>query len=632
MVTTPLTDTVGGDLPLKLGGGQGTVSSVLDPNYDAYISGTGVNLHITRDTPYRRETSPWRKEQIDQAPEAGEQTLSSWWIRSQMSMHGGAGIKFLDTVSDGGRPDLNLQRIRFEDSRGIDVWTQGEISRLPDTVFTTATSGRTWVFSTHIGSESYIVYGYGSTVKANRTVAADTITYTITGMTGTIKSMTIDGTYYYVATSDGKVFKGPIDNSAAGSAAWDFTSTSDVTLGWSKQRLMAGIDNDVYELAGTGPTLPTALYSHPSDGWRWTDFCDAPDAILGAGYSGLNSGIIGFSLVDVSGAPTLQSGVSIADMPVGEQVHSLYLYVGSRLAIGTSKGLRVGIFDSNFGAFSFGPLTVETEDTVTAITGRGAFIFCGTTVDSEPALIRVDLGLETEPGRWAWATDLRVPDEGTTGDVTGVTVAQNGKLVFAVEGYGLVTESTTFTGRTAWLRTGRIRMTTVEQKRFKRGRVRTEDAGTVTVYVTGDTFAEDAVYAAATDEIPEEFGLPNYGAEWVQLRFELTGEGKLTSYQVLALPAQPRQRLFALPIQLFDSEKNRHGRPVGYIGRAKELLDYLETLESSGEEIVVQCPVLGLDAVRCVVERIEFIQQSPPVGGKNLSLGGYGTLVFRTLT
>src|SRR5688500_8386187 len=93
-------DTVGGDLPLPLGGGAGTVTGSLDASFDVFVDDYGINLHITRDTPYRRETAQWRKEQIDQAPEAGEQTLSSWWIRSQMSLHGGAGVKYLDSVGD----------------------------------------------------------------------------------------------------------------------------------------------------------------------------------------------------------------------------------------------------------------------------------------------------------------------------------------------------------------------------------------------------------------------------------------------------------------------------------------------------------------------------------------------------
>jgi hypothetical protein len=630
MVTSSY-DTVGGDLPLVLGSGQGTISSVLDANFDVFLDNSiGLNLHITRDTPYRRETAQWRKEQIDQAPEAGEQTLSSWWIRSQMSFHGGAGLKYLDTVVD---RDASADRIRFDDSRGIDVWTQGEVKRLPDTEFLVATSGQTWLYSTTIGAESYLVYGSATLVKAIRKVAADTITYTITGMSGTIKSMVIDGTHYYVATSDAKIFKGPIDDSEPGVEIWDFVdSTATVTLGWSKQRLMAGVNNVVYELEGIGPTLPDALYTHPSEGWVWTAFCDAPDAVIGAGYSGLNSGVIAFSLTDVSGAPELAPGVAIADMPVGERVYSMYLYVGSRLAIGTDKGLRVGQFDNLYGAFTYGPLTVETEGKVTAICGRGAFIFAGTTVDAEPALLRVDLGTETESGRFAWATDLRVEDEGQDGEITGLTVDSDGLLAFAVNDYGLNRETTTYTGRTAWLRTARIRMTTVEPKRYKRGRIRTEGVGSIIVYAVTNASEEVSVYNQLTNVDTEQFDLPSNRAEWLQMRFELSDSGTMTSYQVLALPAQPRQRLFALPVAIFDREKNRHGRPVGYDGRASEILNYLEALESSGEEVVVQCPVLGIEAVRCVVERIEFFQQSPPVAGKRLSLGGYGNLVFRTLT
>jgi hypothetical protein len=118
----------------------------------------------------------------------------------------------------------------------------------------------------------------------------------------------------------------------------------------------------------------------------------------------------------------------------------------------------------------------------------------------------------------------------------------------------------------------------------------------------------------------------------VQLTFTLTGAGKLTSYQVLALPAQPRARLFALPVAVFDSEQGRHGQKVGYAGRAQLILNALERIESSGDEVTVQCPALGIDAVRCTVERVEFFQQSPPAAGKAFSLGGYANLVFRTTT
>jgi hypothetical protein len=630
-VVTSSYDTVGGDLPLLLGGGEQRASGVTNPEFDVFVHGLSFNLHINPNSPYRRETAEWRKQQVDQAPEAGEQSLSSWWLRSQMSFHGGSGVKYLDTTADA----QTQNRIRFDTCRGVDVWTPGEIKRLPDTELLHGLSSKTFVFGAQVGSESYLVYGSGTTIKADRKVAADTITYTVTGMAGSILSMVIDGSHYYAATTDGKVFKGPIDNSSAGAAIWNTGSSSDVTLGWVKSRLMVGIGPSVYELAGTGPALPAALYTHPSAKWVWTAWSDSPDAVLAAGASGLSSGIYGFTLTESGGgAPVLSPGVPVGELPVGERIESLYLYVGTKLAIGTNLGLRVGEFNPAYGSFSYGPLSVETDGPVTSICGRGPYLYLGAEVEGEASLLRADLGLAVDDGPiYATAPDLRVPTAGTSGGVTALTVDADGRLVFAVQGYGIVREADTYTGRDAWLRTARIRFTTVEPKQFKYGRVRTEGAGQATVQAHTSLFPDDReVFSTPTDVESERFALIGGGAEWIQLTFHLEGSGKINSYQVLALPAQPRQRLFGIPVQIFDSEKNRHGRMVGYPGRAKTLIDELEAIESSGDEVTVQCPVLGIDAVRCTVERIEFNQVSPPVAGKSYGLGGYANLVFRTST
>lgn len=629
MVTSSY-DTVGGDLPLPLGGGETRASGIVNPDFDVFVGGLALNLHITKDSPYRRETAEWRKDQVDQAPEAGENSLSSWWLRSQMSFHGGAGIKYLDTTAD----PRSQNRIRFDTCRGIDVWTAGEIKRLPDTELVHGLSGKTWIVTASVGGEQYLIYGEASAVKADRKVAGDTITYTVTGMAGQILSLVTDGSHYYVATTDGKVFKGPVDNSAPGAAIWTLGIVSDVTLGWVKQRLMAAIGPSVYELAGAGPALPTPLYTHPSPGWHWSSWAESPDSVLAAGYSGLNSAIYAFTLTESGGgAPVLAPGVPIGEMPTGETIESLYLYVGTKLAIGTSSGLRVGEFAPAYGTFTYGPLSVETDAPVTALCARGPYVYFGSQVEGEASLLRADLGLAVDDGPvYATAPDLRTPAAGVSGRVTALTVAADGKLVFAVQGYGLLREGSTFAGREAWLRTARIRYTTVEQKLFKYGRVRTEDPGQLTVHSTTNVNPEREVYDTPTDRDTERFTLPGGGAEWVQFRFVLSGTGKLTSYQVLALPAQPRQRLFGLPVQIFDSERNRHEKLIGYPGRAKAILDAIERIESSGDEVTVQCPVLGIDAVRCTVDRIEFTQTSPPVAGKSYGLGGYANLVFRTST
>ena len=95
--------------------------------YDLSVNGLPFFVYATDETPYRRQTAEYRKQQVDQSNEPGEQTLTGWWLRSQSSFHNGSGIKFYDpsvgeTVS-----------YRFADSKGVDVWTKGQVTLLKDT-------------------------------------------------------------------------------------------------------------------------------------------------------------------------------------------------------------------------------------------------------------------------------------------------------------------------------------------------------------------------------------------------------------------------------------------------------------------------------------------------------------------
>src|SRR5512139_798789 len=95
--------------------------------YDVLLSGVGFVLAVSSNTPYKRESSPVQKQQIDTSTEAGEQTLDGMWTRSQTSWHLGAGSDFYEP---GSRDEANPSRFRFKDSRGVDPWTQGRLSLL----------------------------------------------------------------------------------------------------------------------------------------------------------------------------------------------------------------------------------------------------------------------------------------------------------------------------------------------------------------------------------------------------------------------------------------------------------------------------------------------------------------------
>jgi hypothetical protein len=109
-----------------------------DVAYDIAVGGMPFIYAINDARPYIRQTAPFRKEQFDNQTEPGEQSLTGWWIRSQQSFHGGDGITFYDPANTtSNSPD----HYRFADSRGIDVWTQGEVTLLNDVTNTHQTTG-----------------------------------------------------------------------------------------------------------------------------------------------------------------------------------------------------------------------------------------------------------------------------------------------------------------------------------------------------------------------------------------------------------------------------------------------------------------------------------------------------------
>ncbi len=107
-----------------------------DMSYDVAIGGLPFFYAINDARPYIRQTAPFRKDQFDNANEPGEQSLTGWWIRSQASFHSGSGIKFYDpaTTDENGH-------YRFSDSKGVDVWTKGQVTLLRSCTSTHTVTG-----------------------------------------------------------------------------------------------------------------------------------------------------------------------------------------------------------------------------------------------------------------------------------------------------------------------------------------------------------------------------------------------------------------------------------------------------------------------------------------------------------
>ncbi len=606
--------------------------------FDVAINGMQFQMKPTVEIPYLRESAQFRKEQFDASPEAGEQSLAFWWVRSQLSFHGGAGQKYLDTNVT----PTEESRIRFDTSRNVDVWTPGIVTRLPDTTVKVAATAPVAIEATRHSGVSCIIQAEGSTLKAYRQTTigdAGTTTNYTWGATDPILSLATDGTSYYVATVNG-IYKGPVDGTVAGALVYTLAGgTTFIELGWVKQRLMLGHGRKLYELAVPGPALPTALFEHPTTGWQWTAFAEAPTGILASGHAGLSSVIYKATITDVSGTPTLGAPSVTAVMPVGEQVLTMHASVGSVLGIGTNKGIRIGQFDIYYGNLTYGPLTVETVEGVSCLTSRDRFLYGGyaRAIDGaatpSSGLVRIDLGHPTDQeGRYAWASDILPPTE-SAGDVVGVSVSSFGRIAFSVAGVGLCLEGIGpgLFGK-ALLQTSRIRFATTEPKLFKFGSVQgTFTAGKLKVLMVTENQAARAVFAYGPSLIPPpRFGLLGGALEWGALIFELIGfTASMRSYQIQALPGSRRQKLIQLPLMCFDFEVDRAGRSVGHKGHASERLLKLESLERAGDEVTLQS-FAGLGTQdQVVIEQLTFRQVAPPTDVAGM--GGMAIVVLRTV-
>jgi hypothetical protein len=118
--------------------------------YDVAIAGLPFFLLNSDDAPYRRVTAQYRKQQIDQSREPGEQTLTGWWLRSQSSFHYGQGIKFFEPIQD------ESLRFQYTESKGVNVWTKGQATLLNSVASQHTvtggiqTNGRPWQYARSI--------------------------------------------------------------------------------------------------------------------------------------------------------------------------------------------------------------------------------------------------------------------------------------------------------------------------------------------------------------------------------------------------------------------------------------------------------------------------------------------------
>lgn len=591
----------------------------------------------------KRATAQVRKQQFDNQQSPGEQSLDGFWIRSQMSFHGGAG----QVYSDPGR-DTPFSDIRFDRSKNVDPWTRGQLSLLNGTT-PAVTSGGPKPDTLEMFS-IITTDGTGCVVQLR---ASDLIFLNVSGASsvktnpsaGTMLSITSDGNAIFVAATDG-IWKAAIPATPATALSWSkiyaYTSAVHQELAWVKERLVLGNGAALYELspspAGAPVALPvTPIYTAKPSGWTWTSISETSPAIYAVGSAGSVSSILKFTLNTSGALPVLTGGTVAATLPGGETAISVFGYLGNFMGIGTSRGARVAESDTE-GFLTYGPLLFETTDPVTDWTGRDRFLWCTySESDTEIKLARIDLSLQIEALRFAYATDLCVTGDG----LPATSVAFYGgtdQLAFATatDGYRETEDTRAVAGN---LYTSRIRFSTLEPKNFRSFRLRGPELdGALGVSVVDNTGVETPVVNFGVGQTPglSDVTMPTgLLQDFIQLKFSLNSSGTpgdvgaiLYGWQVKALPGSPRQRLITLPLLCFDSETDAKGQRTGIQGSALSRLLALEAVESQGGVTTFQ-DITGDVTYDVFIEGMEFDQVDPPPGWKGW--GGIIMIELRTV-
>jgi hypothetical protein len=625
-----------------------------DIAYDIAIGGLPFILATNGERPYGRRTAPFKKEQFDNTNEPGEQSLTGWWIRSQMSFHGGSGINFFDPATN----DEN-GHYRFADSKGINVWTKGEATLLKNCTqghnMTGAirANGRSFQTVRSIqwsGNNGVLVHDEFDVDKINVTNPGTPIHFIDynSGADSPVYAICNDGTtaYWITNTATKKtVYKKALTltSSDADTKMFDEVGTiTNATMEYIKDRIVMCADNKVYEFAASATAMPTSIYTHPVTSHTYSSITASGPAIYIAGYNGIQSTIQKFTLNTSGAMPTLTSAVVAAELPVGEVVHKIYYYLGYMM-IGTNKGIRVATVNDQDGSINYGPLIVETDQPCYDFAARDHFVWCATSVAGNPGVIRVDLSTEIEPLRFAWANDLYY--DGVTGfQTTSCAFAGNtNRLMFstafnATDGYIYAEDATTLR-TTGYLTTGNIRYGTLEPKNFKRLLARgnyTFGSMTLnTVDANGNEY-DHISYDLSVPPVEVTTSNPATAQEYVAYKFVMFRDGTDSSkgpnfkgYQAKATIATPRQRLISYFVYCFDEETDKNNSRTGYSGRAYDRILALESIEEDGDIVTWQDLNTG-DSRQVQIEGISLVNTTPP-DKNSTGFGGILEIVVRTV-
>lgn len=636
--------------------------------YDISINNTPFFLRIDNQTPYVRESAPFKKDQFDASNTPGEQSLVGWWLRSQTSWHEGAGISYFEP---GVEPTAGF---RFKNSRGIDCWNIGELRMLPQVYYGYAPTSVSGFHSCEAndGSGDCIILGSNNgslhklKITSDENLMSDT-PYAITSHTAyPFLSVTTDGTSYFAACSRG-IHRGTIGSSSSDVFIYKH-SAADSTKAFVK--FVKGVlifsgkataTNQIAPLATTytttyvhasgtsidaDPKSTNNFFTHPNPSWTWVDASASPSFIFIAGNANGHSEVYAIGYDDATNEPDFAGAQMSIKLPFGETINRIEYRLGA-LIIATSKGIRTAT-QNIYGDLILGPLTFRSEKGTECrgITTKDNYAYVsaqatGPNGIKNAILVRIDLSNKFDDGTHPWAYDLEYRQASNT-TFTNEVFNINNQLVMVIDENGsgeVQVEHTTKKVTSGYIDTGIIRYATVEPKFFKymkiNGSINADD------FINIQSFDEAGVFTnidtVTQESINHDVALTSIKAsrEAAGFRFTFTNGSPyttvpvMTSYQLKSLPAVKRQRMIQLPLSCFDIEMDRYNSSAGYIGKAYDHLMELEAMEELGDIVSITDYRIN-ETYDAIIEDVRFTNESSPDKINN-GFGGTLTVTVRKL-
>lgn len=363
------------------------------------------------------------------------------WRQSVQSWHQGAGQSNMDRD--------NALPYRFKSSYGVNPWTLWEISLLPKTTIlggTESMTGPIWLATydaylavVNNNMISWYDNSSASAAYATTTPCASAVVLDVAESAPAVTMLYSDGSVW---TTDGP----------SGTPVLNGTYASASFIGYSKDYLIAGVLNSLYDITGGAPG--SLVFQHPTAGFRWVGSAAGNSCIYVLG--GVADKYVVHRVGIKDDGTGLAPAIVAATLPDGEIGHSIGSYLGF-VFIGTDKGVRMAAADGN-GDLTLGAL-LPTDGPVNCFEGQDRFVWYGNPgIDGSypslgtpdlstvfptapaPGLNRMDLTsftvTELTP---AYATDLVAA--GVTNAETRSVVTWESKRVFSLDSEGVWIES-----------------------------------------------------------------------------------------------------------------------------------------------------------------------------------------------